>query len=406
MLLVVLFLVGTSNYLDRNLISVLLEQIKNEYHASDTMLGLVSGISFALLYATLGIPVARWADRGDRKLVISWSLAIWSLMTMACGMVGPFWQLVVARFGVGAGEAGAVPPAQSLIADYFAPTERARAIGIFLMSSAAGYALGLVGGGIIAENFGWRAAFMVFGLVGLLLLPPVRLLLKEPRLTRLAAPPPTESAISAIRALLAKRSYRNILAAIVLYYLMAYGALVFVVSLMIRAHGMSVAQAGTLFGIIFAIGAVVGSVGGGALADRLAARDIGWLARIGGWGVIVAIPFYGFAFYSSNVLVMVPLLFVGSVIVNAAIPPVFSALHTVCGSARRALAVALTYFFANLIGLGLGPVIAGATSDAFSAKYGAADGLRYSLILLMGVLVPCGWLLLRAARHMREDAED
>ncbi len=405
--LVVLFLVGTSNYLDRNLISVLLEQIKNEYHASDTMLGLVSGISFALLYATLGIPVARWADRGDRKLVISWSLAIWSFTTMLCGLAGPFWQLVAARFGVGAGEAGAVPPAQSLIADYFAPTERARAIGIFLMSSSAGYALGLVGGGIIAENFGWRAAFITFGLVGFLLLPPVRLLLKEPRVMRRAASPQSgETAIAAIRALLAKRAYRNILAAIVLYYMMAYGALVFVVSLMIRAHGMSVAQAGTLFGVVFAIGAVVGSFGGGALADRLAARDIRWLARMGGWGVILAIPFYAFAFYSPSVIVMVPLLFAGAVIVNAAIPPVFSALHTVCGSARRALAVALTYLFANLIGLGLGPVIAGALSDAFSATYGAAEGLRYSLILLMGVLVPCGWFLLRAARYMRGDAED
>jgi MFS family permease len=187
---------------------------------------------------------------------------------------------------------------------------------------------------------------------------------------------------------------------------MAYGALVFVVSLMIRAHGMNVAQAGTLFGTIFAIGAVVGSVGGGILADRLAARDMRWLARMGGWGVMAAIPFYAFAFYSPVVMLMVPLLFVGAVIVNAAVPPIFSALHAVCGSPRRALAVALTYFFANLIGLGLGPVLAGALSDAFAATYGPADGLRAALILLMSVLLPSGWLLLRAARHLRDDAEE
>jgi MFS family permease len=404
----VLFLVGTSNYLDRNLISVLLEQMKSEYHVSDTMLGLVSGISFALFYATLGIPVARWADRGDRKQVISWSLAIWSVMTACCGLVGPFWQLVVARFGVGAGEAGAIPPAQSLIADYFSPTERARAIGIFLMSSSAGYALGLIGGGIIAEHYGWRAAFMVFGLVGLLLLPPVRLVLKEPRLRSLQvlSPAAGESMLASMRALLAKRAYRNILAAIVLYYFMAYGSLVFVVSLMIRAHGMGVAQAGSLFGAVFATGAVVGGLGGGTLADRLAARDIRWLARLGGWGVIVAIPFYALAFYSPSVAVMTPLLFAGAVIVNAAIPPVFSALHTVCGAGRRALAVAMTYFFANLIGLGLGPVIAGAVSDAFARTYGPAQGLRFSLIMMLGVLLPCGWFLLRAARFMPGDLEE
>jgi MFS family permease len=278
------------------------------------------------------------------------------------------------------------------------------------MSSSAGYALGLIGGGIIAQQYGWRTAFMVFGLAGLLLLPPVRFVLKEPRLRRAhvaaTAAGHGESISAAMRALLAKAAYRNILAAIVLYYLMAYGALVFVVSLMIRAHGMNVAQAGTLFGTIFAIGAVIGSIGGGMLADRLASRDVRWLARMGGWGVIVAIPFYVLAFYSPSVTLMIPSLFVGAIIVNAAIPPVFSALHAVCGSARRALAVALTYFFANLIGLGLGPVIAGALSDAFAATYGAADGLRVALILMMSVLVPCGWLLFRAARHIRSDAEE
>ena len=160
----VLFLVGTSNYVDRNIIGVLLEPIKKEFLVSDTMLGVLSGISFALFYATLGIPIARWADRGDRKLVITLCLGIWCAMTALCGLASTFWQLVAVRFGVGAGEAGAIPPAQSLLADYYPPTQRARAIGFFSMSSSAGYAIGLIFGGYVAQHYGWRAAFLSVGL--------------------------------------------------------------------------------------------------------------------------------------------------------------------------------------------------------------------------------------------------
>jgi MFS family permease len=139
--LLVLFLVGTSNYVDRNIIGVLLEPIKREFGVSDTMLGLLSGLSFALFYATLGIPVARWADRGDRRFIITISLTVWSLMTVLCGMAQNFWQLALARVGVGMGEAGAIPPAQSLIADYYPPDRRAKAIGIYMMCSMAGYVI-------------------------------------------------------------------------------------------------------------------------------------------------------------------------------------------------------------------------------------------------------------------------
>ena len=407
-LLFVLFLVSASNYIDRNIIGVLLEQIKTEFHASDTKLGALSGNSFALFYATLGIPVARWADRGDRKLVMTLSLSVWSLMTVLCGLSSTFWQLAAARFGVGAGEAGAIPPAQSLLADYFPPQERARAIGVFMMSSTVGYAVALVLGGWIAQTFGWRTAFMIVGLLGIALTPLTQLVLKEPR--RVAQfktrSENHESTRTAIRSLLGKAAYRNILGAIVGYFLMSYGALVFIVSFMIRAHGLNVAQAGATFGTISAVGAVIGNLGGGALADRLAARDIAWLGRVAGWGMILAMPLYELALLAPTIAVMAPLLLCSTVLLTGVVPPLFSALHVVCGSKRRAISVAVAFFFANLVGLGLGPIIAGSISDTLAGSFGPADGLRCALMIVTAVFLPAGWLMMRAARHLNADAED
>ncbi len=405
----VLFLVGVSSYVDKNIIGVLLEPIKLEFHVSDTALGLLSGLSFALFYVTLGIPVARWADRGDRKWVITLSLAVWSLMTALCGLVGTFWQLAAARFGVGAGEAGALPPSQSLLADYFPPAKRAQAIGIFMMSASAGYAIALILGGFVAHVYGWRAVFLMVGIFGIALTPLTHFVLKEPRrelLKSAVRPASGESMLDALRVLFAKPAYRNLLAATMVYFIMCYGALVFIVSLMIRVHGMNVAQAGTAFGTISAVGGLIGSIGGGVLADRLAARDLTRLARVGGLLMFAAIPFYELALWSSSLTVMVCLLVVGTMVLNAVVPPAYSALHVVCGSKRRALAMALVFFFANLIGLGLGPFIAGALSDRFAVVHGSADGLRYALMVVMSVLLPAGWLMLRAARYMHQDAED
>jgi predicted MFS family arabinose efflux permease len=407
-LLLVLFLVGTSNYIDKNVIGVVLEQIKAEFHVSDTLLGVLSGFSFALLYATLGLPVARWADGGDRKRVITLSLAVWSVMTVLCGLAGTFWQLAAARVGVGAGEAGAVPPAQSLLADYYPPAERAHAIGVFMMSSTAGYAIGLILGGVVAQSLGWRAAFILVGLAGMGLVPLTHFLLKEPRhvaqfAVRGARP---EATFAALRALFAKPAFRNILGAIIVLWFMSYGALVFTVSFMIRVHGLKVAAAGATFGAISAIGAVIGNLGGGALADRLAARDLRWLARLAGWALILGLPFYELAFLSPNTAMMAPLLLLAMIVLTSVIPPLFAALHVVCGSGRRALAVATVFFFANLVGLGLGPVVTGAISDHLAVFYGTGDGLRYALMIVMAVLLPAGWLMLRAARYLKQDAEE
>lgn len=408
MFLFVLFLVGTSNVVDRNIIGVLLEEIKTEFGASDTMLGLLSGLSFAAFYATLGIPIARWADRGNRKTIITMSLTVWSVMTVVSGMAGSFWQLAAARFGVGAGEAGAMPASQSLLADYYSPAERAKAIGIFMMSNSAGYAIGLIAGGYLALHFGWRVSYVIVGLLGVLLVPLTHFLLSEPR--KRYPPPPKQlasgSTKTAILELLRKKSYRALLGGIVLYFLMSYGALVFTVSLMMRVHGIDVAQAGAIFGGASAAGAVVGGVGGGFLAARLAARDLTWLARIAGLGILATFPVWELALWSQSLGTMIGFIVAGMILIHAGLTPAFSAIHVVCGSQRRALSVALVYFFANLIGLGLGPVITGAISDALQPGHPPGEGLRLALMAMTVLLVPAGLLFLRAAGCLLQDAED
>lgn len=405
--LAILFLVGTANYVDRNIISVLLEPIKHEFEVSDTMLGLLTGLSFAVFYATLGLPIARLADNWNRKHVVTASLAVWSGMTMVCGLAGSYWQLLLARFGVGAGEAGAIPPAQSLLSDFFPPADRGKAFGIFMSSSSAGYALGLIAGGWIAQEYGWRHAFILAGALSFILVPMTHFLLREPRraMAHFRASQ-SENSMRAVRALFAKPSYVLILCALVAYFMWSYGVLVFVVSLLVRAHGLSLAEAGAMFGLVSAAGAVVGSVGGGAIADRLARHDTGWLTRVGAIGIVAAVPVYEVALWTNNMALMTGLLFLSTVLLNGTVPPAYAAVHAVCGARRRALAIALLLFFANLIGLGLGPLFSGMLSDAFAVTLGNAEGLRLALMIMTGVLVPAAMLLFFAARQLSRDLED
>jgi MFS family permease len=404
--LAILFLVSTSNYVDRNLISVLLEPIKAEFQVSDTMLGLLTGISFALFYATLGIPVARWADRGDRRFIITASLTIWSAMTALCGMAQSFWQLALARVGVGAGEAGAIPPAQSLIADYFDPAQRGRALAIFMASATVGYLIGFVFGAQIAATYGWRWAFIVMGLPGLALAVVVRVVLREPR----QRPEFRYSAASqdplaeTLRALFAKRSFVYLLAGMVIYFFISYGATIFFPSYMIRVLNVPLATMGAAYGAVAAVSAIVGTLAGGFVTDRLARRDAAWLAWLPAAGLAVAWPAYELMLLAPGFVSFLALSAVAGITVNMTVPAMFAALHAICGSPRRAMAVALMFFFANLIGLGLGPVLSGALSDMFSAAHGAV-GLRYALMLVLVLLLPGAWVMYLCGRHLPGDVE-
>jgi MFS family permease len=394
-----LILVGASNNIDRNILGVLLPLIKSEFHASDTKLGLLSGIVFAFFYATLGLPIARWADRGNRARILSFSLIVWSAMTALCGLAQTFWQLALARIGVGVGEAGALPPAQSLIADYFPPEKRSGAMSLFSMSAALGYAGGLILGGYVAQHYGWRNAFLVVGLAGALFGPICLAILKEPR-AKAAADAVAEPFLVAITELFKIPAYRNIVYAIVIFFFMGYGALVFIVSLMMRLFGLSVQTAGATFGTISLLGAVLGNLLGGLVANGLARRSLANIPRTAGWAMIAAVPAYEFALSRSSLVAMEVPLLLGFTLQNIVAGPMYSSLHLVCGSNRRATALAIALLFANLIGLGLGPFMAGAISDYLAPTYGSAEGLRWAMMTLFLVMLAGGACMLRAARQI------
>lgn len=392
----VLFLVGVSNNIDRNILGVLLPQIKLEFALSDTQLGLLSGIAFAFFYATLGIPIARWADSGNRPVILSVSLFVWSAMTALCGIVNSFWQLIIARAGVGAGEAGALPTAQSLIADYFAPEKRSTAMALFVLSGAVGYAGGLILGGYIAQHYGWRTAFLAVGLVGVALAPACLLLLKEPR-HNMSSSLSREPAIEAFKALFKSPAYRCILYAIVIYFFMGYGALVFIVSLMTRLFDVDLQVAGATFGTISVVGMTVGALLSAVLSSVLARRSLANIPRIAGWAMILCVPAFEYALSRSTLSAMYLPLFLGVMLQAVISPPMFSSLYLVCNDTRNATGLAIALLFANLIGLGLGPFLAGVISDYLAPSYGAAESLRMSIMMLFVVMIGAGAYMLRAA---------
>ena len=404
--LAILFLVSMSNYIDRQVMSVLLEPIKLEFGASDTQMGLLGGFAFAVFYAFFGMPVAWLADRGNRRTVITVSLAAWSVMTMICGFAKSFPQLFAARMGVGVGEAGAIPPAQSLIADYFPPEQRGRALAIFMASTMAGYLIAFNGGAQLAASHGWRTAFIALGAPGLLLCLLTQMGLKEPRTLpgRAANPAAGEKIGETFAALAHKRSFVLLCVAMVLYFLVAYGAVTWFPAYLVRVMHRPLTEVGAIYGAVAAVAALVGTLGGGVITDRLAKRDESWLARVPGILLLICCPFYVLAVSTNDFLVFLIGATIGGVGVSAAVPAMFTVLHRICGSSRRAMSVAIVFFFANLLGLGFGPLITGALSDMFTATMGPV-GLRYALIISFSILVPSGLTMILLARFLKRDIE-
>lgn len=406
-MLAVLFLVSTISNVDRQIMTVAIEPIKAEFQASDTEMGLLSGIAFALFYATLGLPIARWADRGDRKFIITISVAFWSVMTAVCGAVQNFTQMFLARLAVGGGEAGALPTSQSLIVDYFPPEMRGKVLGIFLMAGVAGYAAALIGGSHVASELGWRAMFVIFGLASLLIVVVVAVVLREPR-KMLPAPVSTkagERLRPSMAALVGKPSYRWQVAGAVFFGVVSYGALIFILSHLVRSFDLSLARAGTIYGIISSVTAVVGALGGGFLSDWAGRRSPAGVPLMTAVLMLVAFPAYVMALITNDMTVFIAGATIGGCALFSSAPPLFSGIHMVCGSPRRATAIALLYFMMNSIGLGGGPALTGILSDGFAVEYGTAMGLRIAMVVSFGALIPGALCFFMASRAMRADVE-
>lgn len=370
------------NFVDRNILAILLPQIKDELQLADWQLGFTGGIAFALFYTAVGLPIAKWADRGNRAGIISLAVAVWSLMTATGFFVQNFYHLVAARIGVGIGEAGCSPPANSIISDVYPPERRATATAIYYAGAPLGGFLGLFIGGWAAQNYGWREAFLVVGLPGFLLALLVKLTLREPPRGMVAGRPATgeASTISGVVKLLWSRpTFRHLAFAAALSAFAGYGHTLWTPSFLVRSHGMSLVEIGTWLGLFSLIGGTTGMIAGGVISDRLAKRDPRWWAWLPGLSIVIGLPFAVAAYLLATPWLVLACLFVPGLTANVYPGPTYSTVQGMVGIKMRAVAMAFVLFIINLIGLGLGPLGLGIMSDVLQSTFGS-ESLRYTLL--------------------------
>ena len=394
----VLFLVYVVNFVDRQILSSLVGPIQQEFGVSDTLMGLLGGLAFALLYSVAGIPIARWADVGSRRNVIALAVAVWSALTAACGTAQTFAQLALYRVGVGIGEAGGSAPSHALISDYFPPERRARALAILSMGIHVGIFIGLVAGGYFAQD--WRNAFWIVGLPGLLLALIVRFTIREPERAKPAVGGEAVPSLGeTLRTLLALRSFPRVLIAAAAAALSGYGFAFWGFVLFERVFEIPRHQVGWTLGIITMVGGGLGTWAGGQLADRLGLRDIRWYGWSGALGLLATIPLGAATFYAPSptvaLLFGVAFLFAGAVYTG----PMYAILQGISPPRMRTMAPALLFFCNNLIGLGAGPSLVGALSDGLSGAAGA-DAMRHALLIVTLINLPAAWLFHRVAREL------
>ncbi|MDX1405591.1 MAG: MFS transporter [Woeseiaceae bacterium] len=395
------------NFIDRQIVNILGEAIVRDLDLSDLQFGLLSGIAFAAIYATLGMPIARWADAGVRRNVISLAVAVWSSMTMLCGAAQNFWQLFLARAGVGVGEAGGSPPAHSIISDVFPANKRATALSIYSMGIYGGVLVGYVAGGYLASEFSWRVAFVVAGAPGILLALMVRYLVHEPPrgLSELRQDVEPAAFATVVNILWRSRTFRHMSFACALHAFVTYGLGAFLPIFLMRVHAMPIQQVGAILGLVAGVGGLIGMFAGGFLSDHLANRfnDSRWHIWVPLISTLVAIPFYWFSliFASTGVAAAVSW-FVPSVIAGMFLGPCLSLTHSLVGLRMRSQASAIMLFVLNLIGLGIGPTAVGALSDYLRPEYGDLS-IRYALVIMVLVNIWCAAHYHFATRTLQAD---
>lgn len=387
--LAVLFLVTMLNFLDRQIISILAEPIKRDMGLSDKQIGLMTGLSFALFYTTLAIPVAALADRWNRSKIIAIAVTIWSIMTLLCGVAGNFLQMFLARIGVGIGESAAAPASHSLIADLFPPERRAGALGILGMSVPIGAFLAYAGGGWVAEHFGWRLAFLLAAVPGIIIGLMMWFTVRDPRGT-----PPLAGVFAkregeiglkeAVAQLTKQRGYWQLIGIGTLVHLVAYGQGAFIAAHFARTHGLDYAEIGLKLGLMVLIAGASGAYLGGKLGDWLDTNRPAVSLLACGAVFLLSIPATILAIYSENVNMAMVLFGVQTFAATFYYGPTYSAVQTVATDRTRAMAIAIFLMISGLIGLGLGPVLVGALSDFFAAGDVAAEGpaLQKALAIL------------------------
>lgn len=403
--LVILTIVYAFNFIDRQILVILQEPIKADMNLSDAQLGLLSGFTFAVIYVTAGIPIAFWADRSNRRNIVAASLAVWSGMTAISGLVTSYTQLLMARVGVGLGEAGGSPPAHSMISDYYPPKQRATALSFYSSGIYVGILVGFAFGGVLAEMFGWRKAFLIVGIPGVVLAALLLLLVREPirgRWDSAATNAQRPSFAETLRVLRSRRSFWYVATGCALTSFISYGNGNFMPSFLIRNHGMSIADVGLVLSLVAGLSGAIGTFSGGFLADRFGVDDkrwYTWIPLIG--GCLAFFPYFYVLLGDSTTGILVVLFFV-SIVNSLYLGPSIAISHALVPPRMRALTSAVLFFVLNMIGLGLGPFLTGLASDLLLPIAGDQN-LRYAM-LLTACVGPLGMLMFfLASRNLRAD---
>ncbi len=404
--LFILTIVYSFNFIDRQLLAILQESIKAELLLSDTQLGLLTGFAFARFYVTAGIPIARWADAGNRRNIVALAVFIWSFMTAISGLVQNYLQLLLARIGVGVGEAGGSPPSHSMISDMFPAERRASALGFYSTGVSIGILFGFLMGGWLNEFFGWRVAFFVVGVPGVLLALVVRYTLREPRrgLSENRDDNPEPVAVKEVVALLwSRRSFRHMAWAGALSAFAGYSVANWSASFIIRSYGMSTGELGTWLALIIGIGGAVGVFGGGLLADKLAAKDTRWYVLLPALAGVISLPFAAGVYLVDNVYASLLLMIIPAIQSNVFLGNTLAVSHSLVGLRMRAMASAILFFIFNLVGLGAGPWSVGLLSDLLAPQFGD-ESLRYAMLALVPLMVSLSALhFYLSSRHLKRD---
>ncbi len=405
-----IWLVMLLRFVDLQIVSVLLEPIRKEFGVSDTLLGLLGGFAFAIFYGTLGIPIAWLADRANRRNIVAAALGLWSAMTAVCGFATTFTQLFLARVGVGVGEAGGQPPAYSLISDYVPAEKRSSVFAVLSSAVPFGVFTGFIIGGWVNALWGWRAAFMVVGIPGVLLALLIRFTLREPprgaaeRRKVETRPIPFSEAVGYLWNV---RSYRHLVLATSIFTLGAIGSGIWIPSFFVRVPGMPQPEVATWLAFIYGGGGVLGATLGGALADKLVRTtgDSRWFAWMSAIASACILPFSLFVYLWPNPIVALLVHTGTTTLMHMWMGPAYGTVQSLAGVKRRAMAAAINGLLVNLVALGAGPLIVGAASDFFNARYGD-DSLRYSILSV--VCIAYSWAALHfllSARTLREDLQ-
>lgn len=404
--LVMLTLLYVFNMIDRQILGILQESVKHDLHLSDTQLGLLTGFAFAIFYVTAGIPIARLAERANRRNIIALAVGVWSFMTAISGLCQNFIQLLLARIGVGVGEAGCSPPAHSMISDIFPPKSRATAMAIYSVGPNIGIMFGFLLGGSLNEIVGWRWTFVLVGVPGILLAVLIRMSIKEPIRGWSEGRNVNHDHIPfgrVIKRLAGNPAPRHLLIGSALYAVVQYGHTSWTAPFFIRSHNMGTTELGVWLAITIGVFGGVGTFLGGYLADRLGKQDKRWYMWLPSIAVLLIIPFLVFVFTTDHLTLVLWVNFLPGLLVGVYFPATIALLHSMVEPRTRATASALYFFIINIIGAGMGPLIIGSISDYLAPSLGD-ESLRHALLYVLPIVAV--WTSVHfiiGARHLRRD---